>query len=135
MARLPAVTRRSTSKALRTLLERLASESVQPEDCLWCACCDHPITSLQQHISMHGKHLHHLCNPHGLEFDVACFAEAWGALVRGPRADAFTWFPGYTWRLAVCADCGEHLGWYYESEEHAFYGLIADKLRAPSRPL
>lgn len=25
---------------------------------------------------------------------------------------ADSWFPGFTWTIAVCPRCGYHLGWY-----------------------
>lgn len=25
-----------------------------------------------------------------------------------------SWFPGYAWRLAVCPQCGAHMGWTFE---------------------
>lgn len=26
-----------------------------------------------------------------------------------------SWFPGYAWRLAVCPQCGAHVGWSFET--------------------
>ncbi|XP_070533984.1 uncharacterized protein [Ptychodera flava] len=48
-----------------------------------------------------------------------------------------TWFPGFSWRIAVCPKCGQHLGWSYEPHNHehgkkdteeTFLGLILDHL-------
>lgn len=43
---------------------------------------------------------------------------------------AYTWFPGYAWRLALCAKCGLHLGWHYRSSGDDFFGLILNRLTA-----
>jgi hypothetical protein len=45
----------------------------------------------------------------------------------------FTWFPGYGWRLALCAKCNTHLGWEFRGrDEHGFLGLILSALIAPN---
>ena len=47
----------------------------------------------------------------------------------GLATEEYCWFEGYTWQYASCSDCGEHLGWFYQSGENSqFYGLIVDKL-------
>lgn len=51
-------------------------------------------------------------------------------------ADA-TWFPGYAWRISVCPQCHQHLGWKFQpinfnhvthTEDETFVALILDKL-------
>ncbi|GAB0091622.1 protein cereblon [Sergentomyia squamirostris] len=31
----------------------------------------------------------------------------------------FSWFPGFSWKLCLCAQCGTHLGWMFEPIETA----------------
>lgn len=41
----------------------------------------------------------------------------------------FSWFPGYTWQLALCGQCNAHLGWKFVAGPDSnlmprkFYGL------------
>lgn len=133
MARLPATTTQQMDASLRRLISSLDEAQTRPEDCLRCACCTNPVTTLQQRIEVEGIHMHRFYNPHGLGFDVACFREAWGSAARGPATSYYTWFPGFTWRLVHCTDCGEHLGWYYQNGDAHFYGLIAHKLHTTMR--
>ncbi len=128
MARTHIKSTQNNDQQLQQLLHTLAEAQTRPEDALRCSCCANPVTTLRQRISVAGAHMHRLYNPHGMGFDVACFREAWGAIPRGTATDYYTWFPGYTWQLVHCVDCGEHLGWYYQTDDEHFYGLIAHKL-------
>ena len=69
-------------------------------------------------------------NPVGLVFHFGCFAEAIGCLIVGPDSLEYAWFPGFAWRYALCASCGEHLGWQFRNgETDRFFGLILNRLR------
>jgi len=59
----------------------------------------------------------------GIKFNFGCFQKAPGCSALGIATDEYTWFSGYKWQLAVCAGCGEHLGWLFRGES-GFYGLI-----------
>ena len=109
--------------------EALAREMPQ----LHCAACGHPITTRQETISINGSHEHTFTNPHGLVFRIGCFGAAPGCLGIGDATEAWTWFSGYKWRIAVCRQCRNHLGWAYRSEAaDSFFGLILDRLVSPS---
>ena len=95
-----------------------------------CATCGHAITSEQERISVLEAHEHRFMNPAGLLFHVGCFARADGCLPIGEPSDDYPWFPGYHWRIALCAGCSDHLGWLFQSGERAFFGLRLDRLRA-----
>ena len=48
--------------------------------------------------------------------------------------DAYSWFPGYSWTIASCKVCREHLGWVFwkqqeEVWERCFVSLIVTRLR------
>ena len=32
----------------------------------------------------------------------------------GGKVAEHSWFPGYSWQIIVCADCGHHIGWRFE---------------------
>ncbi len=99
-----------------------------PEGALVCARCRNLVTSRASAVSMGGTHAHTFANPHGLEFRIGCFADAPGCREVGEESAYWTWFPGFTWRVSVCRDCGEHLGWLFRSPDARFFGLILDHL-------
>lgn len=94
-----------------------------------CRFCHAPITSIREEIVVDQRHQHRFSNPHGHEFLIGCFRQAPGCDISGPASSHFSWFEGYAWQLALCTDCGEHLGWFYQhGERDQFHGLIVDKL-------
>lgn len=95
---------------------------------LGCAFCRRPITTTAAAIEISGSHAHTFANPDGIRFRVGCFADASGLIGIGPRSTFWTWFPGYSWRVELCAQCREQLGWLYRSAGGAFHGLILDRL-------
>jgi len=95
---------------------------------LACRRCLSAVTDGSQRIAMGGAHAHHFVNPHGIEFHVGCFADAPGCATVGEASTYWSWFPGFAWRIEVCAACGEHLGWLFVSADALFHGLILDRL-------
>lgn len=94
---------------------------------LICKACGHNITSDEERISVNGLHVHTRINPGGFEFTFNCFRNAPGCRQVGTSSYEHTWFAGYCWQIAVCAGCGEHLGWLFRNGT-VFYGLIEDRL-------
>lgn len=77
-------------------------------------------------------------NPVGLVCEIVTLSAALN-LEWSPQATTeHTWFEGYAWRPAVCAVCGLHLGWRYETAESGheppfFFGLLLPALaRSPA---
>ena len=100
-----------------------------PSERLHCIRCRYPITTEENRISVRGEGQFKVSNPMGVNFALGCFGEALGCQVYGEPTTAHTWFNGYTWQFAHCAQCGDHLGWYYKNKDsHYFFGLILDKL-------
>ena len=99
-----------------------------------CATCSQPITTAAQRLSVSGRHLHEFMNPDGQRFVVACFSDAFSLLASGEASSVWTWFPGYTWQVALCQACTTHLGWLYRGEAELFYGLIRDRITDLSAP-
>ena len=96
---------------------------------IYCSFCDHGITGLNHACAVNGQHTHTFFNPAGVVFEICCFRQAPGCVVRGHSTDEFTWFAGYRWSYALCGRCRAHLGWQYTSAEDSFFGLIAPNLR------
>jgi hypothetical protein len=99
---------------------------------LLCATCGCVITSPSQRISVDGSHHHTFTNPVGLVFEIGCFRDAPGCRQAGSATGDWTWFDGFSWRIAVCHQCQSHLGWSYQSNDsEGFFGLIVDRLVSP----
>lgn len=95
---------------------------------LVCRACMRVITSVGEKIEMNGSHTHGFTNPHGIFFDLGCFRTAPGCAYSKQSSYEFSWFNGYSWRIAVCRTCYTHLGWLFTSGSSRFNGLIRDKL-------
>ncbi len=95
---------------------------------LYCIACRQLVTHLDERISVNGTAEHTVRNPYGIEFHIGCFKSAYGCQAHGSPTRAHTWFPGYAWRLALCARCGLHLGWLYHGDTDGFHGLILNRL-------
>ena len=97
-----------------------------------CRQCHQVITSLDERIEMQGAHQHTFANPHGIVYHIGCFKSAAGCGYAGQPSDEFSWFTGYSWRVAVCGSCLLHLGWLFISPgSETFNGLILDHLILP----
>jgi hypothetical protein len=96
---------------------------------LVCAACGHRITDDDHRIAVSDSHEHVFVNPAGFQFRIGCFDAAPGCAYRGPTEAAFSWFPGFTWQVAVCARCRAHVGWIYRNAGLQFHGLSLDALR------
>ena len=115
--------------ALGTLLDTLDEKHEERDRYVCCQACGAPITRPEEAFSINGSHQHYCVNPHGFEFDVGCYRQALGCAISGEPNHADSWFPGYLWRYAHCAECEQHLGWYFEGGQPPFYGLIRDRLK------
>jgi len=95
---------------------------------LHCVACRTRITRADARGQRGGAHSHRFINSAGFEFEIGVFEQAPGCVVRGEPTVAHTWFPGYTWMFANCANCDQHLGWRYDGASDRFFGLILDQL-------
>ena len=96
-----------------------------------CAHCLSPVSGRDQILEVQGSHKHVFANPQGIVFEIGCFGSALCAYAGRPTNE-FTWFRGYSWRFAACANCLTHLGWLFSSSGgHRFHGLILARLIYP----
>lgn len=103
--------------------------SVSSEDSIVCRQCLHVITSRAERNIINGAYRHTFANPEGIVFEIMCYRDAWGCGYVGPASPEFTWFAGYVWRIAVCANCHVHLGWRFsKSGGRFFHGLISSRI-------
>jgi hypothetical protein len=80
-----------------------------------------------------GRVRHVFANPSGKVFEILTLLVAKGLVLYGPPSLEFTWFPGHAWRVALCAQCGTHLGWSFEAASEGvtpplFFGLLTSEL-------
>jgi hypothetical protein len=109
-------------------VKRIADTKPKKEKRLFCAACRHPVTHQDERIPVQGAHEHRCTNPHGITYRIGCFRVAPGCTAIGAATTEYTWFPGYAWRIALCANCRAHLGWRFQSQEDYFHGLIMARL-------
>jgi hypothetical protein len=102
--------------------------STQEDPWLRCTSCGYAVAQERARIDVDGKHVHAFVNPQGIEYTIRCFAEAPGCSGAGDESTFWTWFPGYAWRMALCARCAAHLGWSFRSNTSAFWGLIVGRV-------
>lgn len=96
---------------------------------LVCRECRHVITRTTERVSVQGTHAHTFANPAGILFQIGCFQSAMGCTCVGAATEQWSWFSGFSWRVAVCRACMSHLGWQYTRAGGAsFYGLILNRL-------
>jgi hypothetical protein len=122
----------SLEKLKKLVADADAFDKPGRESYLLCHQCLQFITSISEMSEVAGAHQHTFVNPEGILFEIGCFRKAAGCLDVGQATHEFTWFKGFSWKIAVCRCCLTHLGWMYVSEREHFYGLILDRLkRAP----
>lgn len=104
------------------------AEAAKQEKRLFCSACRHPVTHQDERIVVQGGHEHTFANLHGVVYHIGCFREAAGCAPIGAATTEYTWFKGYAWRIARCANCRLHLGWRFQIEGEYFHGLITSRL-------
>ncbi|MDD2464376.1 MAG: cereblon family protein [Desulfobulbus sp.] len=97
---------------------------------LYCRLCSARITTQDQAININGRHQHAFFNPAGIAFEIRCFQAAPGVLPQDAPSEDFSWFPGFSWQIVLCANCQSHLGWRFlhRTASHVFFGLIDSRL-------
>ncbi len=90
-----------------------------------CRVCRKQIAMVDQTIRIMGATEHVFTNPHGITYQIGCFRDALNCGCVSEPTEAWTWFPGFAWRIVICSTCNQHLGWYFQGQiEAGFFGLI-----------
>lgn len=122
-------TDRQRDEAPNGYVEDETEEKASEEEHILCRQCHSILTRPAERINIQGSHHHTFANPHGVVFEIGCFGAVEGCGYAGPASDEFSWFKGFSWRVAVCVMCLTHLGWFFESYDGGnFHGLILDRL-------
>ena len=104
------------------------------EKALLCASCNGLITHSDRLVPLAGRTRHLFVNPAGVECDFQTFYSCPGAIAVGGAIEEDTWFAGYSWRMALCCHCHQHLGWLYEGNSGSerplqFWGILVSCLK------
>ncbi len=101
---------------------------LEEERSILCANCGNTITHPQSIITVDGHHTYSFTNPAGITYEIGCFSSADGCIVHDEPTLDHTWFEGFSWSFCICSSCLTHLGWFYQSGNENFFGLILDRL-------
>ena len=109
--------------------EKAHESESDSKEAILCRQCHQMLTSPAERISIQGSHQHTFANPHGIVFQIGCFRTVQGCGYVGPATAEWSWFKGYSWRVAMCSMCLTHLGWLFVGKaDESFNGLILDRL-------
>ena len=92
--------------------------------CVWCL---QRIANDRDRFSYGGRDEFTFSNPEKVRFEIITFARARGVRQAGEPTLEHTWFPGHAWLFCLCAQCGQHLGWFYTGPT-SFAGPIEARL-------
>ena len=109
------------------LSQKIFTEEKEKNDVL-CRICKYNISSIDDMIEVNGSHQHTFKNPVGIVYRIRCFSSASGCMLIGAPTTDNTWFPGFSWNFALCSQCFSHLGWFYQSVQMTFFGLILENI-------
>lgn len=111
-------------------IEQILENSTRGDgDLLLCRICSSPITSEAEKIDIGLTHQYRFTNPLGVTYSIGCYQNAPGCSLVGEATDDDSWFGGYRWQVALCTECLQHLGWYYQNDKQRFFfGLIPERL-------
>ena len=98
-----------------------------------CRHCENIIADTNALFSMRqGRTSLVFSNPAGVLFEILTLLYAQNLTFMGTPTSEFSWFSQYSWQVAVCSNCLNHLGWCYHAiygeEPSIFYGLIRAEL-------
>lgn len=117
-------------------IEQILESSTRCDgDLLLCRTCASPITSESEKIDIGLSHHYRFTNPMGISYSIGCYQNAPGCTLVGDATGEDSWFGGYQWQVALCTECLQHLGWYYQNDKQRFFfGLIPDRLLKQTQP-
>lgn len=98
-----------------------------------CAVCNNRITAETASTTVGGQHRHAKTNPQGRTYVIRCFTTAPGCFTTGTPTSYFSWFSGYVWSFAHCAQCQAQMGWFFQGTD-SFFGLLAEQIKYCDNP-
>lgn len=127
---------REKNKYQSTLQDKTHVKSLDsranPRKPVLCRSCLNYLTDTNQKMNVNGSYQHSFINPAEHVFDIGCFKEVQGCIVKGTPLLRHSWFQGYAWSYCHCSSCNLHIGWQFSNiNMNVFYGLILNCLYEP----
>lgn len=117
---------------LSFVTDRIGGNGAKAYQCIGCGGL---ITHSDQLLAVEGGIRHSFVNPSGIEYEFHTFSSCPGAISLGEPTTDHTWFAGYCWRIALCRNCGLHMGWHYQAalrsdRPRVFWGILVSSVVA-----
>jgi len=100
---------------LRFILQKL--EDKKQETILRCKHCGTAISQMRHVFSFGGSEgtTGAYVNEHGIVHQTVTIrtVDSNSVICIGPSSTKDSWFPGYSWTIAYCSICSDHLGWKF----------------------
>jgi cereblon len=98
-----------------------------------CLLCSSVVSYSDRLITVFDTKRHSFINPAGVSCELLTFSCCPGAILFGEPTEEHSWFPGYSWSLALCGHCNSHLGWYYRAVSEPadlseFWGILVSNI-------
>ncbi|XP_059050217.1 protein cereblon [Achroia grisella] len=96
---------------------------------LCCSSCMGEIARRENIFAMSSEGVHsNYTNLGGYMHDIVTVSAATNTELSGSPSAEYSWFPGYTWTVALCLGCMAHVGWRFDAQKRnlrpqRFYGL------------
>ncbi|KAJ1285351.1 hypothetical protein BS78_03G272800 [Paspalum vaginatum] len=89
-----------------------AFNTIRCRNCLTCIArrSDMAMASSDRAIGSHSK-------PHSFVKEIITVHSASGLALHGGPSKTHSWFPGYTWTIALCAACESNIGWLFRADK------------------
>ncbi|XP_058811692.1 protein cereblon-like [Topomyia yanbarensis] len=123
------------------LTRMLLVNNILDDTCAFCCKkCDCRIANYTDMFAMSKQGVSiSYCNPSGFVHETLTVyrtVEKTTRTTSKPSTD-FSWFPGYSWQIAICNRCNNHIGWKYIATKRSnkpkkFYGLCGKSIRVAS---
>ncbi|CAH0591500.1 unnamed protein product [Chrysodeixis includens] len=117
----------------------MESQHIKKQSELCCTSCLTEIAQREHLFAMSSEGVHsNYTNLGGYMHDILTVRQATNVELSGAPSAEYSWFPGYTWTVALCAACMAHVGWRFQAEKRSvwpqrFYGLCRNYV-APRPP-
>ncbi|XP_055534051.1 protein cereblon-like [Wyeomyia smithii] len=105
-----------------------------------CAKCDLWIADYADMFAMSNQGVSSsYCNPSGFVHETLTVYQTQPNVIRTTTKPSteFSWFPGYSWQIAICNVCSIHIGWKFVATKRSlkprkFYGLCSKSIQVAS---
>lgn len=105
-----------------------------------CKKCDRGIANYADMFAMSNQGVSSsYCNPSGFVHETLTVYQTLPKTTRTTTKPSteFSWFPGYSWQIAICNACNNHIGWKFIATKRSlkprkFYGLCGKSIRVAS---